>query len=165
MVRFAWSLTACALLVLAVGCQDRSGESAADAAAPRSRLRLRGSRADHRARATRDRTPRRPPWPRPARTRGSANGPDPRARSCYWKEAEAGGYRVTIQSLDGRESYAGDAAGPNIVFERNGKTETLRAGSGKLTGMKWLADKSDCLVIQAGEGFCRDQQTPRHPQQ
>ena len=78
---------------------------------------------------------------------------------------EGGGYRVTIQSLDGKETYAADGTASGIVFERNGKTERIRAGSGKLTGMKWLADKSECLVIQLGEGFCRDQQTQRHPPQ
>ena len=35
-------------------------------------------------------------------------------------------------------------------------TETIIATSGKGTGMKWLADKHDCLVIKPGEGYCRD---------
>jgi hypothetical protein len=31
----------------------------------------------------------------------------------------------------------------------------LRATDGAGTGMKWLADKTDCLVVAPGEGFCR----------
>lgn len=66
------------------------------------------------------------------------------------------GYEVTIQSLDGPSTYAGVAAGDHIEFQRDGKTESIRAGSGQETGMKWLLDKKDCLVIRQGEGFCRD---------
>jgi len=36
------------------------------------------------------------------------------------------------------------------------KTETIRATDGAGTGMKWLADRKDCLVVTVGsEGFCR----------
>jgi hypothetical protein len=48
------------------------------------------------------------------------------------------------------------AAGDRIEFERDGKRESVRAGSGKETGMKWLLEKKDCLIIKTGEGFCRD---------
>ncbi|MCY1533791.1 hypothetical protein D9M68_691390 [compost metagenome] len=63
---------------------------------------------------------------------------------------------VTIQSLDGPATYEGIDAGARIEFERNGKTESIRAGNGQETGMKWLLEKQDCLIIQVGEGFCRD---------
>ncbi|MDO9451298.1 MAG: hypothetical protein Q7J29_00400 [Stagnimonas sp.] len=66
------------------------------------------------------------------------------------------GYQLTIQSLDGPNTHAGRATADRIEFERNGKTESIRATSGQETGMKWLADKTDCLTIQPGEGFCRD---------
>ena len=155
MVRSALSLTACVMLVLAAGCQDRSGESAIAAVPPPV------------ATDSADPAPiPEPALPAPANSAPpvTATGADawlgqwtgPEGTSLLLEKVEGGGYQVTIQSLDGKETFAGDAAGPNIVFERNGKTETLRAGSGKLTGMKWLADKTDCLVIQAGEGFCRD---------
>lgn len=65
-------------------------------------------------------------------------------------------YDVKIQSLDGPNNYTGKAAGDHIEFERGGKIESIRAGDGADTGMKWLAEKKDCLVIQSGEGFCRD---------
>ena len=39
---------------------------------------------------------------------------------------------------------------------RDGVRESLRPGSGVETGMKWLQDKSDCLVVKPGEGYCRE---------
>jgi hypothetical protein len=65
-------------------------------------------------------------------------------------------YLVMINSLDGPATYEGTAAGERIEFQRNGQTETIHAGNGHDTGMKWLQDKTNCLVIQTGEGFCRD---------
>ena len=43
-----------------------------------------------------------------------------------------------------------------LEFERDGVQETVRAGDGDATGMKWLAGRKDCLVVKAGEGYCRD---------
>ena len=65
-------------------------------------------------------------------------------------------YAVQINSLDGPETYEGMSTGDRIEFQRNGKTESIRAGNGHDTGMKWLQDKSNCLIIRTGEGFCRD---------
>lgn len=65
-------------------------------------------------------------------------------------------YRVEIKSLDGRAGYEGRPVGDHIEFERDGKTESIRATSGKDTGMKWLQDKTTCLTINPGEAFCRD---------
>jgi len=65
-------------------------------------------------------------------------------------------YEVMIQSLDGPKTYEGISASHGIMFQRNGKTETIRAGNGQDTGMKWLLEKKNCLVVQTGEGFCRD---------
>lgn len=157
MVRSIWSLPACALLVLASGCQDRSADNTA---APAT--------ADAPATPAPEASPAPAapvaPEPEPEPAAAPATGPDawlgqwtgPEGTLLLLEPREGGGYLVTIQSLDGRESYPGDAAGPGIVFERNGVTERIRVGSGKATGMKWLADKSNCLVIKAGEGFCRD---------
>jgi hypothetical protein len=66
------------------------------------------------------------------------------------------GYEVTVTSLDGPRGFHGIAADDVLQFERDGITETLHAGDGKATGMKWLAGKRDCLVVKAGEGYCRD---------
>lgn len=67
-----------------------------------------------------------------------------------------GEYRVTVRNLDGPRSFSGSAVAGGIAFERDGITETIRATDGVGTGMKWLADKRDCVVIRPGEGFCRD---------
>jgi len=67
----------------------------------------------------------------------------------------AGAFDVVISDLDGPKPYTGKAVGDHIEFERNGVVESLRATDGKGTGMKWLQDKTDCLTIKPGEGFCR----------
>lgn len=66
-----------------------------------------------------------------------------------------GAYRVTVQNLDGPRSFEASATETGLSFVRDGVTETVRAGSGADTGMKWLADKQDCLVVKVGEGYCR----------
>ena len=70
-------------------------------------------------------------------------------------EKSDAGYQLTISDLDGLKFFQGKRAGEAIEFERKGKTESLKATDGKATGMKWLADKTNCLTIHAGEGFCR----------
>lgn len=71
-------------------------------------------------------------------------------------KGSAGLYRITIQDLDGPKEFQGTGAGNRISFERNGTTEIIQAGTGAETGMKWLAEKSDCLWVSLGEGWCRD---------
>lgn len=66
------------------------------------------------------------------------------------------GYVVTVRSLDGLQTYQGSATDGRIEFVRNGRTESIRAGNGQQTGMKWLLEKNQCLIIKTGEGFCRD---------
>lgn len=84
---------------------------------------------------------------------GQWNGPEGTFLSLRKVDDE---YEVTIQSLDGPSKYLGRAAQDRIEFARNGTTESIRASNGEATGMKWLADKENCLTIKAGEGFCRD---------
>ncbi len=67
-----------------------------------------------------------------------------------------GRYAITIRDLDEARRYEGHADGTLIRFDRDGSAATIRAGDGDATGMKWLADKRDCLVIATGEGYCRD---------
>jgi predicted small lipoprotein YifL len=69
--------------------------------------------------------------------------------------ASAGGYQLTLHNLDGPRQFQGKPVGDAIVFERNGVPEAIRKGTGAQTGMKWLAEKSDCLVVGPGEGYCR----------
>lgn len=71
-------------------------------------------------------------------------------------EKQQVGYEVTVTNLDGPRQFHGIAADDVLQFERDGTTETVHAGDGTATGMKWLAGKKDCLVVKAGEGYCRD---------
>lgn len=65
-------------------------------------------------------------------------------------------YEITIIDPDREDTYEG-VEGHNIIyFERNGIKEQIRATDGDATGMKWLTDKSTCLTIKEGEGYCRD---------
>ncbi|MEO7794539.1 MAG: hypothetical protein ABIV06_07170 [Thermoanaerobaculia bacterium] len=66
-----------------------------------------------------------------------------------------GTYEVTIQDLDGPRTFSATAVDGKLQFERDGVRETLRETNGVETGMKWLAEKSNCLTIRPGEGFCR----------
>jgi hypothetical protein len=70
-------------------------------------------------------------------------------------DGDDGRYEVTVRNLDGPRTFAGTAAGDGITFERDGVVERLGATDGPGTGMKWLAEKSECLVVRAGEGWCR----------
>ena len=65
-------------------------------------------------------------------------------------------YQVIIRNLDGPRTFQGFGNGSKITFERDGVNESIRAGTGVETGMKWLADKANCLVVKAGEGYCRN---------
>lgn len=65
-------------------------------------------------------------------------------------------YAIEIKDLDRTNEYQGLAFSDGIAFTRDGKTETIHAGSGEQTGMKWLANKKNCVVIRYGEGYCRD---------
>ncbi len=74
-------------------------------------------------------------------------------------------YTLAFEMLDGPMSVVGSVAPEGIIFTRDAdgiaatpdsKTFILKHGSGKDTGMKWLLDKKDCLVVQPSEGYCRD---------
>ena len=68
---------------------------------------------------------------------------------------EEGQYSVTIHDLDGPKKFSGQETSSGIKFVRYGQSETIHAGNGNDTGMKWLADKKTCLVVRKGEGYCR----------
>ena len=69
--------------------------------------------------------------------------------------AAPGVYEISERTLDGPLAYTGNALGAAISFEENGKVKTIRAGAGDDTGLKYLAGKTNCLVIESGRGFCR----------
>ena len=58
--------------------------------------------------------------------------------------------------IDGERTFIGTGGSGHIYFERDGVQEKIQATDGEATGMKWLADKSTCLTIKEGEGYCRD---------
>jgi hypothetical protein len=96
------------------------------------------------------------PAPDPAQTKqwlGRWNGPEGTYLEISGTPAD---YRLTIANLDGPRRFVGRAQGVKIVFVRDGVVETLSASDGDATGMKWLADKRDCLTVRRGEGYCRD---------
>lgn len=70
---------------------------------------------------------------------------------------EPGNYLlVSKDNLDRQGHYSGMADGAAIRFQRDGQDLTIRAGTGKDTGFKYLADKQDCLIVIPGkEGYCR----------
>lgn len=72
--------------------------------------------------------------------------------------ASPGTYDLVLKGdLDSEgDRFTGTAEGETIVFTRNGARETIRKASGDETGLKWLAGKTDCVMIKPGEGFCRD---------
>ena len=71
--------------------------------------------------------------------------------------AADGTFALTMQSdLDTRGSYVGKAVDGGIAFERGGQQLLLRPASGDETGLKYLAGKTDCLMVAPGEGYCRD---------
>lgn len=89
----------------------------------------------------------------PEKMLGQWNGPE----GTFVQLAGASGkYAITIRNLDGPRAFQGQATGGGIAFERDGKAENIRLTNGAGTGMKWLADKKNCIVIQPGEGYCRD---------
>lgn len=83
---------------------------------------------------------------------GQWNGPE----GTYVRISGSDGkYEVVIQNLDGARAFPGTAAGDRIEFDRDGVKESLRATNGQETGMKWLLEKSECLTVRTGEGYCR----------
>lgn len=94
-----------------------------------------------------------PPTPSTDQWIGKWNGPEGTYLEILGGQ---GHYDVTVRNLDGPRTFAGAGKGNTIVFERDGQQETLRATDGPQTGMKWLAEKKNCLTVRAGEGYCKD---------
>lgn len=66
-----------------------------------------------------------------------------------------GAYAITEGTLDGVKHYPGLAEGEGIAFTDGAAKGAIRAGTGDETGLKYLAGKQNCLVIESGRGFCR----------
>ena len=69
----------------------------------------------------------------------------------------AGAYNLEMQSdLDTRGTYPGQDAEGGIQFARGGKYLLLRAATGDETGLKYLAGEKSCLMVETGEGYCKE---------
>lgn len=69
-----------------------------------------------------------------------------------------GHYLLTMKyglDADDEGTFKGQADDEGISFSRPDGPQVLRAGNGEATGLKWLADKKDCLIVDTGEGYCR----------
>ena len=67
-----------------------------------------------------------------------------------------GKYSVEIKNLDKAETFDGTKKGDVIEFTRNGKIETVKHATGEETGMKYLLEEKNCVVITKGsEGYCK----------
>ena len=65
-------------------------------------------------------------------------------------------YTIEIAGSAGAKTYEGTAKGDTIEFTRDGKTETIKAGSGVDTGLKGFEKETNCVVVTKGkEGFCK----------
>ena len=84
---------------------------------------------------------------------GKWNGPE---GTFLQMDGKNGQYTLTIQNLDGARSFKAYASNHLVIFERDGVKESIRATNGIETGMKWLSEKTDCLTVRMGEGYCRD---------
>lgn len=71
-------------------------------------------------------------------------------------QARGDDYQIIIQDLDVARTFPATVTAQGLRFERDGQVKQIQAATGAATGMKWLSDKKDCLMIRAGEGFCRD---------
>ncbi|WP_237245790.1 hypothetical protein [Sphingopyxis witflariensis] len=71
--------------------------------------------------------------------------------------AEPGKYKLEMQSdLDTKGTYDGSDSEHGIQFARGTEKLSLTRASGDETGLKYLADKKECLKVKDGEGYCRD---------
>ncbi|WP_420145714.1 hypothetical protein [Sphingobium sp.] len=72
-------------------------------------------------------------------------------------DGKPGHYALTNKdNLDRQGDYQGVANGATIRFVRDGKDLSIRPGRGDETGFKYLAGKTDCLIVLPGqEGYCR----------
>ncbi len=75
-------------------------------------------------------------------------------------DSEVGPGHYTIRNrwgldADAEGSFKGSVTGGVLRFTRPDGDQTLTPGNGEATGMKYLLDKSDCLIVRTGEGYCR----------
>ncbi|UDF05189.1 hypothetical protein [Asticcacaulis sp. AND118] len=65
-------------------------------------------------------------------------------------------YEVTVSGTQTPGVFTGTVNGDALQIERNGEVQLIRHTTGARTGVKFLADKNDCVSVGQGEGYCRD---------
>lgn len=66
-------------------------------------------------------------------------------------------FKLVMQyDLDHRQTAVATLNGNRLVFTRDGAVKALHPTDGKATGLKYLVNKTDCLTVAPGEGYCRD---------
>jgi hypothetical protein len=85
---------------------------------------------------------------------GTWIGPEGTLLSIVNTEEKA--YTLNFTMLDGPITTSGVLQNDGILFTRSNETYTLKKGTGLETGMKWLVDKKNCVVVMQSEGYCRD---------
>ena len=69
----------------------------------------------------------------------------------------SGGVTLDMQwDLDNKGMFDGSVTAEGLRFMRNGVAEIAVHTNGAATGLKYLADKKDCLTVKPSEGYCRD---------
>lgn len=126
--------------------------------------------------------PPRAPEPAPTPTPALPAAPEPRPRAFHMPDAWVGRWngpeglyldvapgeatntvRLRLKdSLDGENDYTGMLLDDGIRFERAGRTEVIRRGSGAETGFSALRNRVDCVIVRLNEeGYCRPVGRPR----
>jgi hypothetical protein len=73
------------------------------------------------------------------------------------KQDQGENFVVKFDGVDYPGEFPAIARPDGLAFMREeGVEEVLHHGDGFATGVKWLLEKSDCLYVKIGEGFCRD---------
>jgi len=65
------------------------------------------------------------------------------------------GYTLTLTDKAGRHDYPARVADGTLSFDRDGNAYTLTRGDGTATGEPELKGQHDCIIVAAGEGYCK----------
>lgn len=65
------------------------------------------------------------------------------------------GYTLTLSGSAGSHDYPANVSDGTLSFDRDGSTYTLTRGDGTATGEPDLKGKHNCIIVAAGEGYCK----------
>ena len=64
-------------------------------------------------------------------------------------------YTITIADSAGSHDYPATVTDRTLSFQRDGSSYTLTRGDGTATGDPDLKGKHTCIIVAAGEGYCK----------